>query len=139
MQNALRVFAAPISQVQGDTTSLDTAVGNIVKNVILSLGIVAVVVVLVGGVMYMTSAGDAGKVKNAKNTILGGVIGMVICALSFAIVNFTITNIISGSSAPSYDGYTLIGGGYSSTSDCRSAAGSGYKFVSDGGYCYKKN
>ena len=47
-----------------------------------------------GGVGYMTSSGDAGKVKKAKDTILYGVIGLVIVALSFAIVNFVISNII---------------------------------------------
>ena len=49
----------------------------------------------IGGVGYMTSSGDAGKVKKAKDTILYGVIGLVIVALSFAIVNFVISSIIS--------------------------------------------
>ena len=38
----------------------------------------------------MTSTGDAGKVKQAKDTILYAVIGLIICALAFAIVNWTI-------------------------------------------------
>ena len=42
----------------------------------------------------MTSAGDPGKVKKAKDTILYGVIGLVVCVLAFAIVNFVIANII---------------------------------------------
>ena len=44
----------------------------------------------------MTSAGDAGKVKKAKDTILYGVIGLVIVVLAFAIVNFVIVNILGG-------------------------------------------
>ena len=58
------------------------------------LGLVAVIVIIIGGINYMTSAGDAGKVKKAKDTILYGVIGLVICVLAFAIVNFVIANII---------------------------------------------
>ena len=42
----------------------------------------------------MTSSGDAGKVKKAKDTILYGVIGLVVCVLAFAIVNFVITDIL---------------------------------------------
>ena len=38
----------------------------------------------------MTSAGDAGKIKKAKDTILYSVIGLIVVALAFAIVNFAI-------------------------------------------------
>lgn len=66
---------------------------NIINVIIGVLGIVAVVVIIIGGVQYMTSTGDAGKVKKARDTILYGVIGLIICILAFAIVNFVITNI----------------------------------------------
>ena len=69
---------------------------SIKKSVVLILsGIVAVIVIIIGGIGYMTSSGDAGKVKKAKDTILYGVIGLVIVALSFAIVNFVISNILA--------------------------------------------
>ena len=68
-----------------------TAIINVVIGV---LGIVAVIVIILGGVQYMTSTGDAGKVKKAKDTILYGVIGLVVCVLAFAIVNFVIMNIL---------------------------------------------
>ena len=76
--------------------SLDQSVIQIINGVIGVLGLVAVVVIIVGGILYMTSSGDAGKVKKAKDTILYGVIGLVICVLAFAIVNFVISNIIGG-------------------------------------------
>ena len=69
-------------------------VRNIINAVIGALGIVAVIVIIIGGINYMTSSGDAGKVKKAKDTILYGVIGLVICVLAFAIVNFVISNIL---------------------------------------------
>lgn len=62
----------------------------ILDAIIGALGIVAVVVVVIGGVLYMTSSGDSAKVKKAKDTILYGIIGLVICALSYAIVNFVV-------------------------------------------------
>ena len=88
--------AASIETVgDGDGDSVGSVTG-ILNAVIAVLGIVAVVVIIIGGVSYMTSSGDAGKVKKAKDTILYGVIGLVIVALSFAIVNFVISNILAG-------------------------------------------
>lgn len=72
----------------------DTVIA-VINGVIGILGLVAVVVVIIGGVNYMTSAGDAGKVKKAKDTILYGLIGLVVCILAFAIVNFVISNMFT--------------------------------------------
>ena len=38
----------------------------------------------------MTSSGDSGKTQKAKNTILYAAIGLAVCVLSYAIVNFAI-------------------------------------------------
>ena len=59
----------------------------------------SIIGVLNGIIGYMTSAGDAGKVKKAKDTILYGVIGLIIVVLSFAIVNFVISNVIGGTNS----------------------------------------
>jgi TRAP-type C4-dicarboxylate transport system permease small subunit len=66
---------------------------NIINAVIAALGIVAVVVIVLGGVQYMTSTGDSTKVKKAKDTILYGIVGLIICVLAYAIVNFVIGNL----------------------------------------------
>ena len=78
---------------QGGTT-MDNRIIAIINAVIGVLGLVAVIVIIIGGVQYMTSSGDAGKVKKAKDTILYGIIGLIIVILAFAIVNFVITNFI---------------------------------------------
>jgi hypothetical protein len=51
---------------------------------------VAVVMIILGGVSYATSQGDASKVKKGKDTILYGIIGLVVAILAFAIVNFVL-------------------------------------------------
>ena len=69
----------------------------VVINVLLSvIGVVAVLVIILGGVQYTTSLGDAGKVKKAKDTIMYGIIGLVIALLAFAIVNFVLGGIFGG-------------------------------------------
>lgn len=68
--------------------------GGILNAIIGVLGVVAVVVIIIGGVTYMTSSGDASKVKKAKDTILYGIIGLIVAALAFAVVNFVISSVI---------------------------------------------
>lgn len=69
---------------------LDSTITNILNAIIGVLGLVAVIFVLVGGINYMTSSGDAAKLEKAKKTILYACIGLAICALAFAIVNWAI-------------------------------------------------
>ncbi len=75
---------------------LEKTVINILNAIIAILGLVAVVFVIVGGVQYMTSTGDPGKVKKAKDTILYALIGLAVCVASFAIVNWAIDAIGGG-------------------------------------------
>ena len=54
----------------GSNKNATNAITNVLNAVIGVLGIVAVIFVVVGGVKYMTSAGDPGKVESAKKTII---------------------------------------------------------------------
>ncbi|MBR3180783.1 hypothetical protein IKF63_01760 [Candidatus Saccharibacteria bacterium] len=66
-----------------------------VTNTILYIvGALAVIMLIVGGLKYALSAGDAKKVTDAKNTILYALIGLVIAILAYAIVNFVL-NIVT--------------------------------------------
>ena len=91
---ATNSIGAPVEKVGDKNNTLIDNITNIINAVIVVLGIVCVIVMIIGGINYMTSSGDAGKVKKAKDTILYGVIGLVICVLAFAIVNFVIVNIL---------------------------------------------
>lgn len=51
-------------------------------------GAVAVIVIVVAGFMYTTSAGDPNQTKKAKDAILGASIGLVIVLLAFTITAF---------------------------------------------------
>ena len=73
---------------------LMTVINTIINVIIGVIGFVAVVVIILGGVQYTTSAGDPGKVKKAKDTILYGIIGLVVALLAYAIVNFVLSSIL---------------------------------------------
>ena len=68
-------------------------VGNILNTVFFWAAIVAVLVIIIGGVMYITAQGDKAKIVRAKSAILYAVIGLIVVLLSFAIVNFILTNV----------------------------------------------
>ena len=96
MEDIITKFALDtIPEQVGNDTDLKGNVVNILNAIIGVLSFACVVVIIIGGVTYMTSSGDADKVKKAKDTILYGVIGLAVCVLAFAIVNFIISNILS--------------------------------------------
>lgn len=51
-------------------------------------GVLAIILVIVGGLNYVTSSGDSGKTAKAKNTILYAVVGLVVIIFAFAITTF---------------------------------------------------
>lgn len=76
-----------------DQPNLWDTVQMILNVIIGCIGIAAVAVIILGGVTFVTSQGDAGKVAKAKNTIIYGVVGLIIAILAFAIVNFILTSV----------------------------------------------
>lgn len=69
---------------------LEVRVKNIVNTILFIVGILAVIVIIVSGIFYIISAGDAGKVKRAKDTLMYAVVGLVVAILAYAIVNFVL-------------------------------------------------
>ena len=76
-----------------NTTSADTLIKNIVNTMLFLVGVLSVIMIIYGGIQYVISAGDSGKVGKAKNTILYAVIGLIVAILSYAIVNFVISQL----------------------------------------------
>lgn len=76
-------------------TAPDNNVSSMAKtiiNILLTiLGIIAVIMIIFGGIRYTTSGGDSSRVKAAKDTIMYSVVGLVVAILAFAIVNFVTT------------------------------------------------
>lgn len=54
------------------------------------VGFLSVVMLIWGGLRYITSGGDSKEITDAKNTILYAIIGLIIAVLSFAIINFVL-------------------------------------------------
>lgn len=52
------------------------------------IGALALVFVIYGGVLYITSGGDSDKTTKARNTLMYAVLGVIVVVISYAIVNW---------------------------------------------------
>ena len=69
----------------------DAGVFSTISSVLLFVvGAVAVIMIVIGGLRYVISGGDATQVQAAKNTILYALVGIIIAILAYAAVNFVI-------------------------------------------------
>jgi uncharacterized membrane protein YuzA (DUF378 family) len=100
------VLAAPKDQIcagvnvvsgGGGCTAGDAQVNKVVDAVItvfsIVVGIVAVIMIMVGGFKYITANGDAGAVGSAKKTITYAIVGLVVVAMAQFIVQFVLNKL----------------------------------------------
>jgi hypothetical protein len=92
---AINVFSACSGSAANTTVcksknsdSVSAMVKVIIGILSFAIGIVATIMIIIGGIRYVTSNGDASQVKSAKDTILYSVIGLIVALMAYAIVNF---------------------------------------------------
>ncbi|MCL2869195.1 pilin [Candidatus Saccharibacteria bacterium] len=105
---ALSYAAKPADQINnglnqaetGDATksstnrsSLQNTVGNLINAAIFIAGILAVIFIVYAGISYVVSAGDPAKIKTAQHILTYSIVGLLICILAFAIVNFVLSRL----------------------------------------------
>jgi len=73
------------------------AVNNIITTVInifsLLVGVIAVIMIIYGGIRFILSGGDSGNVSSARNTIIYAIVGLIIVALAQIIVHFVLARV----------------------------------------------
>jgi len=68
---------------------------SVIRVILGFLGIVAVIIILLGGFKWMTAGGNEDKVGEAKKLITAGIIGLVIILAAFAIATFVLNSLLS--------------------------------------------
>lgn len=81
------VCTAPGKELTGSPSSFLNTFTNLMLYI---AGAVAVIVIIIGGIRYITSTGDAMRIKQAKDTILYGIVGLIIAIIAWALVNFIV-------------------------------------------------
>lgn len=74
----------------GQGKSVPSVVATIVNVLSIVVGMVAVIMIIVSGLKYVTSSGDSNKVGSAKSTLTAALIGVAIAALAQFLVHFVI-------------------------------------------------
>lgn len=82
-----------LAQISADDINIpkadaNTVLTNALQTTYFIAGAVAVIVIIVAGIMFATSAGDPGNVTKAKNLLMYGVIGLILVIIAFAITLF---------------------------------------------------
>ena len=75
------------------TKGLKDTIGDILNVLLGFLGIIATLIILLGGFKWMTSQGSTEKVDEAKKLIGAGVVGLVIILAAYAIVRFVLSSV----------------------------------------------
>ncbi len=77
----------------GGLGSFNRLIKRIINLLSVVVGIVAVIMIIVGGLRYITSGGSDTSVTGAKNTILYAIIGLIIVALAQVLVRFVLRQV----------------------------------------------
>ena len=99
-------------------SSLPAILGRIFKIVLSVLGLIALVVVIIAGIQWMTSGGNSEKIKKAKALLSAGLIGLLIIVCAYAMVSFIISSLGGVTEGTGCTPGNCCGDGYAWNSDC---------------------
>lgn len=77
----------------GDSGQLGTLADRVVYMLSRAVVVISVIVLIWGGIMYSTAAGDERKTSKARKAIIGAVIGLAVGLLAPSIANFIIASL----------------------------------------------
>ena len=69
-------------------TQVNGIIKTIVEVLLTAVGAISIIMIVIGGIMFALSSGDAQKAAKARNTVLYAVIGLIVSIFASAIVNF---------------------------------------------------
>ena len=81
---------AECSKGNDQKTDLVDNIRVITNTMLFAIGVVAVIMLVIGGFRYVFSGGNSTNTTAAKDTILYAVVGIVVALLAYAIVNFVL-------------------------------------------------
>ncbi|MDP2586276.1 MAG: pilin [Candidatus Komeilibacteria bacterium] len=75
------------------TKPLKETIADILNVLLGFLGVIAVVIILLGGFKWMTAGGEEEKVGEAKKLISAGIVGLIVILSAYAIARFVLENL----------------------------------------------
>ena len=68
----------------------------ITNTMLFIIGALSVIMLILGGLRYVISGGNAAAITAAKNTILYAIVGLIVALLAYAAINFVLTTLVTG-------------------------------------------
>lgn len=69
-------------------TTFPALVNNVITGILGVVGAISLVMMVIGGIVWMTSSGNADRIRRGRDTLLWAILGLVVIFLSYAIINF---------------------------------------------------
>lgn len=91
------VQKSDLIEVGAEIPTAQLAIANIIRNLLLYVGILIVLLVIYSGFLWATARGNEEQIKKAKRILVGSIIGLLIIFAAAGIVDFVLTNVISQS------------------------------------------
>jgi uncharacterized membrane protein len=82
------VSVPTIGIIEGWNADPKSVVTRVINYALFFIGAIALVFVIYGGVLYITSGGDSEKTTKARNTLMYAVLGIIVVVISYAIVTW---------------------------------------------------
>lgn len=94
---ALAVSVLPVYAIDNPTKFEDipALIGGIFNAILAIVGALALILLAIGGIQYMTSGGDKIAVESARGRITSAVVGLMIVFGAWIVINF-IGNLLTG-------------------------------------------
>lgn len=74
-------------------TKVKSVMKSVVDVLLMTVGVISIVMIVVGGIMFALSSGDASKVTKARNMVIYAVVGLVVALFASAIINFVFNKV----------------------------------------------
>lgn len=92
-KDAFTNYSGSVEQLEFAEGNLLQLISQIVNVVLIIVGILAVMYLVYGGILYLTAGGNPESAAKGRTAITNAIIGIVIIVLALAIYNFVVGNI----------------------------------------------
>lgn len=77
----------------GSVGTVPDILQNIVNLLLFLVGAISVIMLIIGGIRFIVSSGDAQQAASARNTILYSIIGVIVAVIAYGLVNFVLDSL----------------------------------------------
>ncbi len=74
-------------------TKVKSVMKSVVNVLLMTVGVISIIMIVIGGIMFALSSGDASKVTKARNMVIYAVVGLVVALFASAIINFVFNKV----------------------------------------------